>query len=225
MEFRVFRLLTSGRSRTKGGFVWRLFCCNNIAMSQPDSPCRRAGFRFFLTAVFLCRPILLSHAAGSAFVRVNQAGYQPAEIKRAVLMATSALSGTFNVVSNGTTVFSAAIPSTNAGSWTTTFTNTYLLDFSSVTYSGVYTIQVASTVNATSPPVSIGTAPALYRPLLTNALFYFQSSRDGPNVITNVISRKPSHTNDEAAMVYLPPNVYNGKRQPRRQPNQCRRAY
>ena len=123
-------------------------------------------------------------------IRVNQVGYQPTEIKRAVLMSTNALSGNFSVVSNGITVFSASIPATNAGSWTTTYTNTYLLDFSSVTNSGVYAIQIAASVNATSPPVAIGTAPALYRPLLTNALFYFQSSRDGPNVITNVISRK-----------------------------------
>jgi endoglucanase len=152
--------------------------------------------------------VSFSRAAVSPQIRVNQVGYQPMEVKRAVLMATNTMSGTFSVVSNGISVFSAAIPASSAGNWTTKFTNTYLLDFSSVTNPGVYAIQVASTVNVTSPPVTIALAPALYRPLLTNALFYYQSSRDGPNVITNVISRKPSHTNDERATVYLPP-LYN----------------
>src|SRR5436190_14349892 len=207
--FKPFQIRT-GCSRTTQDLCGLSFCCNDSGMSLhpycPQWP--RAVCRFLLIAVFLSKVVSDSHAAVGAVVRVNQVGYQPGEVKRAVLMATNALSGTFNVVSNGTTVFSAAIPSTNAGSWTTTYTNTYLLDFSSVTNTGVYTIQVAASINATSPPVAIAAAPVLYRPLLTNALFYFQSSRDGPNVITNVISRKRSHTNDQAAMVYLPP-IYN----------------
>ncbi len=166
-----------------------------------------AVIRLAAIVVFWCGAISVSNAA-SGYIRVNQVGYQPGETKRAVLMASNAVSGTFSVVSNGVTVFSAAIPSTNAGSWSTVFTNTYLLDFSSVTNPGAYTIRIAGGINVTSPPVSIGAAPALYRPLLTNALFYFQSSRDGPNVITNVINRKPSHTNDMHATFFLPP-VYN----------------
>lgn len=166
---------------------------------------RSEALGIFLGAVSLAGFVLVSRAVPSPLVRVNHVGFQPGEVKRAVLMSTNALSGTFSVVSNGAAVYSASIPLTNAGSWTTTYTNTYLLDFSSVTNSGVYEIHVAASVNATSPPVTIGMAPALYRPLLTNALFYFQSSRDGPNVITNVISRLPSHTNDEAAGIYLTP--------------------
>lgn len=162
----------------------------------------------FLVLMFLRGPGSVCAAAASAYVRVNQVGYEPGETKRAVVLASTALTGTFSVVSNGVTIFSASIPSTNAGSWSATFGQTYPLDFSSVTNPGVYVIQIASSVNATSPPITIGTAPALYRPLLTNALFYFQSSRDGPDVITNVISRMPSHTNDETATIYLPP-VYN----------------
>ncbi len=179
--------------------------CINIPMALhsylPRS--RRASITGLLLST-----ILSLHAAPRAFVRVNQVGYQPTETKRAVVLSTTSLTGTFSVVSNGITVFSASIPSTNAGSWSSTYPDTYLLDFTSVTNSGLYTIQVASSLNATSPVLSIATSPALYRPLLTNALFYYQSSRDGPNVIANVISRKPSHTNDEQAITYLPP-VYN----------------
>jgi endoglucanase len=162
----------------------------------------------FLAALFLCLTGSRCYATEKIEVRVNQVGYQPDETKRAVVMASATLRGTFSVVSNGTTVFSAPIPATNAGAWNAAFARTYLLDFSSVTNPGIYSIVVAAHINATSPPVTVGTAPTLYRPLLTNALFYFQSSRDGPDVVTNVINRKPSHTNDEAAMVYLPP-VYN----------------
>jgi hypothetical protein len=148
---------------------------------------------------------LACHAAASASVRVNQVGYRPTDIKQAVVMATTRLKGTFSLVSNGVTVFSDPIPARDAGSWNGEFKTVYQFDFSSVTNPGVYAVEVAGNVNATSPPVTIGTASTLYRPLLANALFYFQSSRDGPDVITNVISRKPSHTNDETAGIYLPP--------------------
>jgi endoglucanase len=147
----------------------------------------------------------LCRAAASAYVRVNQVGYQPSETKQAVVIATTRLKGTFNVVSNGVTVFSTPIPTKDAGTWNAEFKTVYLFDFSSVTNAGVYTGEVAGNLNATSPPVTIGSASTLYGPLLTNALFYFQSSRDGSDVITNVINRKPSHTNDATAAVYPPP--------------------
>src|SRR5579871_5752321 len=123
---------------------------------------RRPVFFLFLPLILFSLMGSRCHAAASAYVRVNLVGYQPTETKQAVVLASTALTGTFSVVSNGVTIFSALIPSTNAGSWSATFGHTYLLDFSSVTNPGVYVIQIASSINATSPPVTIGTAPALY---------------------------------------------------------------
>lgn len=170
----------------------------------------RSRFCFFVILIWLGSLSSLCRAEESAQIRVNQVGYQPNETKRAVVMATADLKGIFNVVSDGVTVFSAPIPSKNGGAWNPDFKKLYLLDFSAVTNPGIYTVELAANINATSPPVAIAAASALYHPLLANALFYFQSSRDGPDVDTNVINRKPSHTNDEAATIYLPP-VYNSK--------------
>src|SRR5579871_3737654 len=91
-----------------------------------------------LCALSLCLALTLlsmnsafiSHAAGSAYVRVNQVGYLQGDTKQAILLASGPESGaTFNVIntSNGKTVYSSPIGSAQ-GSWSKAFPNTYLLD-------------------------------------------------------------------------------------------------
>jgi len=145
-----------------------------------------------------------AHAA-NAYIRVNQVGYAGDSTKRAYLMASGAETGATFAVKNssGTTVYSAAVGA-SLGTWGT-FTNVYALDFDSVSTAGTYTISVASPIAATSPTFKIDTAANLYATPLANALYYYETSRDGPNYIPNALRTAPGHLNDQSAKVYFTP--------------------
>jgi endoglucanase len=146
----------------------------------------------------------LAHAA-SAFIRVNQVGYVGSATKRAYLMASAAETGATFAVKNsgGTTVYSASV-GTSLGAWGT-FTSVYTLDFDSVSTAGTYTISVASPIAATSPAFKIDTGANLYATPLANALYYYETSRDGPNYIPNALRTAPGHLNDQSAKAYFTP--------------------
>ena len=154
----------------------------------------------------------ISHAAsGSAYVRVNQVGYVIGQTKQAILMASGSESGaTFSLVNaHGQNIYSAPIGASQ-GSWSSTFPNTYLLDFSTVQTPGSYTIIVRGLLNASSPQFGIDTGAKLYARLLPNALFFYQAQRDGANVNPDVMKRQPSHLKDEQAFIYDTPVYKNG---------------
>ncbi|MEO8971770.1 MAG: glycoside hydrolase family 9 protein, partial [Ktedonobacteraceae bacterium] len=155
----------------------------------------------------------VTHAAGSAYVRVNQVGYSNGETKQAVLMATGAEDGAkFSVIntSTGKSVYTAPIGG-SLGSWSSTFPNTYLLDFTAVKTTGSYTIQVNGSLNASSPMFKIDSGANLYSGLLPNALFFYLAQRDGPNVDHSVMKREPSHLTDEQASIYDTPVYKHGQ--------------
>jgi endoglucanase len=175
---------------------------------------RTAGRGFLGVAALMITGVILSltlpgtaHAAGQAYVRVNQVGYLTSETKQAILMATGAESGaTFSIVnmSTGQTVYNAAI-GPNLGSWNSLFPDTYLLDFSPVSNAGRYTIRVSGPIAASAPTFKIGTGAQLYQHLLANARFFYLAQRDGPNVDPAVMDRQPSHLTDRHASIYAPP--------------------
>lgn len=144
----------------------------------------------------------------AAFVRVNQVGYPAAAMKRAYLMASVVETGaTFSVNdSTGGTVFSAPIGA-NLGSWSSTYSNVYALDFDAVTTAGSYTISVSGPVPATSPSFRIDTGANVYAEPLANALSFYQTERDGPDFIPNALRTAPGHLNDQTAMTYETPHV------------------
>jgi endoglucanase len=147
-------------------------------------------------------------APPSAFVRVNQVGYPLTASKRAYLMASVAETGaTFSVRNaSGDPVFSAPIGA-NLGSWSSTYSNVYALDFDAVTTAGSYTISVSGPVPATSPSFRIDTGANVYGTPLANALSFYQTERDGPDFIPNALRTAPGHLNDQNAMTYLTPHV------------------
>jgi endoglucanase len=147
-----------------------------------------------------------AHAAGEAYVRLNQVGYQADASKRAYLLTNAAETGaTFSVKdASGAQVYLAAIGESR-GAWSDSFPFVYPMDFDSVTRPGTYTIEVSGPVPATSPVFKIDTPANLYSFLLSNVLFFFQAQRDGPDVIPTVMNRKPAHLNDRSAIVYYPP--------------------
>jgi endoglucanase len=147
-------------------------------------------------------------APASAFVRVNQVGYPAAATKRAYLMATAAETGaTFNVRdAGGTTVFSGSV-GTSLGSWSSTWSFVYALDFDGVTATGGYTIAVTGPVPATSPSFRVDTGTNVYATPLANALSFYQTERDGPNYLPSALRGAPAHLNDRNAMTYLTPHA------------------
>jgi endoglucanase len=144
----------------------------------------------------------------AAFVRVNQVGYPATAMKRAYLMASVVETGaTFSVNdSTGGTVYSAPIGA-NLGSWSSTYSNVYALDFDDVTTAGTYTITVSGSVPATSPSFRIDTGANVYATPLANALSFYQTERDGPDFIPNALRTAPGHLNDQNAMTYETPHV------------------
>jgi endoglucanase len=174
-----------------------------MALQIRKSP-SRALSDAFLTALTVFAVAGVSNAA-SAFIRVNQVGYASSTTKRAYLMSSAAESGATFAVKNsgGTTVYSASV-GTSLGAWGT-FGTVYALDFDSVSTAGTYTISVASPIAATSPAFKIDTAANLYATPLANSLFYYETSRDGPNYIPNSLRTAPGHLNDETAKAYFNP--------------------
>jgi endoglucanase len=163
--------------------------------------------RFFLTAILLtAAPAAI--AADSAFVRVNQAGYEKGGSARAYLMSTAAEPGaTFAVVnSKGVTKFSG-----NAGALLGTWSHSksvsysvYALDFT-VPGGDVYQIQVSGPVPASSPNFAVNSPDKLYPGLLLNTLFFYQTERDGRNFVPNALRTAPGHLKDANASVFSTP--------------------
>src|SRR5580704_989996 len=130
-------------------------------------------------AAFLMLACASATAASSAYVRVNQVGYEAANPPfQAYLMSTVSESGaTFKVVnSEGATVYSGAIGSL-LGTWGNSKKLTYDVYPISFTVPGgdIYTISVSGPVAATSPKFAVNTPEILYPGLLLNTLWFYET--------------------------------------------------
>ena len=146
------------------------------------------------------------------FLRVDQVGYDvrlPASRRAFLIAPVSAVGATFEIHdASGLVVFGGAIPTTSLGAWSPTFGFVYPIDFGYVALPGTYTIVADGPVSATSPAFRVDIAANLFAPLLSNALAFYEAQRDGPDVISTILDRKPAHLNDKAAFVYAQP-TYN----------------
>lgn len=167
----------------------------------------RAGLAVLIFGASLATPSLVH--AQSAYVRVNQVGYEAGNAPfRAYLMSTAAETGvTFRVVSSeGKTAYSGRV-GTLLGIWSNSRKlsyQVYALDFS-VTQNDLYTISVAGPVPASSPHFAVDEPDVLYPGLLLNTLFFYQTERDGPNYVRNALRSAPGHLKDKSAQVYETP--------------------
>ena len=147
--------------------------------------------------------------ARSAYVRVNQIGYEAGSCPfRAYLISSVPEFGaTFTVASShGNVVYSAAVGAL-LGTWSHNKTwtyNVYGIDFS-VPGGDTYTISVFGPMAATSPRFPVDKAAVLYPGLLLNTLFSYETERDGPDYIANTLRSAPGHLNDESALAYETP--------------------
>jgi len=144
----------------------------------------------------------------TAFVRVNQVGYPAASAKRAFLMSSDVETGATFAVKDavGAVVFSAAAGA-DQGSWSMAYPHVYVLDFTSFTGDGTYSIEVTGPVPATSPSFRIGAGSAVYGPALANARSFFENERDGAGYVPSALRTAPAHLNDTNAMTYLTPHA------------------
>jgi endoglucanase len=157
----------------------------------------------------LLRPGAGAASTGSAFVRVDQAGYATMAAKRAYLMSRREQAGVpFSVLRlpAGEVAYSGVVgPST--GTWSKRFAHVDALDFDALRTPGRYAISVAGRTMASSPAFEISPAPALYAQPLANALSFYETERDGPDFIRSPLRTAAAHLNDAHASVYETPAV------------------
>jgi endoglucanase len=177
------------------------------AMKVPPVATSLFGVGSMLTKmVLLCAAALTASPclpAQTAFVRVNQVGYEAGAQSRAYLMSEHSESGAvFRIVdAKGETAFSAAIGA-SLGAWGK-FT-VYALDFQ-VCDPGSFTIAVSGPVSATSPKFRIDLPEKLYSAALANALNFYQNERDGADFIKTPLRSAPGHLNDKHAAAFASP--------------------
>src|ERR1700733_2394351 len=136
-----------------------------------------------------------SSAAVSGLVRTDQDGYLLTDTKIAYLMATGSLTGeTYKVInSSGTTVASGSVTTTSRGSWNSAYPDVYPIDFSTVTAAGTYHVTVSGPASASSDNFQVGSASALYGPLVSDGVNFFENQRDGSDQVSTTLNRQPSH--------------------------------
>jgi endoglucanase len=149
---------------------------------------------------------VLGSPAAVPQVRVNQVGYPTGGPKVAyVMLARPTAVVRFEVI----TPYGVAYRGTSTddqGSWNPAYRAVYRLGFSGLSVPGVYQVRVTSPGDAVSPAFTIGTGAQLYGQLVDNAVQYFTSERDGPDVVSSVLGRQPANLTDERADVYQDPS-------------------
>jgi endoglucanase len=178
---------------------------------MPARAFRSLRLRFLLQAMWLWiwGSCSLTSWAASAYVRVNQIGYEAGSAPfRAYLMSTASETGAkFQVINKrGATRFAGTIGRL-LGTWSNSTELTYqvyALDFT-VPGGEIYRISVAGPVAADSPAFAVDSAHVLYPGLLLNTLFFYETERDGPNYISNALRDAPGHLKDASARVYVTP--------------------
>jgi endoglucanase len=140
-----------------------------------------------------------------AQVRVNQVGYVTNAPKVAYAMLPKKVASVrFEVVTPWGVAY-RGLSADDVGSWNANYQAVYRLSFSGLSLPGRYQVKLLSPAPAISPGFSVGDGPPLYRELVDNSVRYFTSERDGPDVISSVLSRQPANLTDVRAYVYADP--------------------
>jgi endoglucanase len=144
-----------------------------------------------------------------ARLRVDQLGYLPHESKQARLMTARPLHGASFVVvdSKGRVVLRRRIPAGPEGHWNAGFRSVYTLGFSKITAPRRYHVELRGSTTARSPLFRIEGPGRLYGRLLRLGVRFDQIQRDGRDVISGSLPRKPSHLLDRRARVYAWPRM------------------
>ncbi len=140
-------------------------------------------------------------------VRVNQVGYPWYAPKVAFVMLARPVRAVRFEVTGRDGVAYQGTSTDDVGSWNSAYRAVYQLSFSGVGTPGVYQVKVLSPATTSSPAFAIGDGTQLYRQLVDNAVQYFTSERDGPDVESAVLDRQPANLTDERAYCLRGPVV------------------
>jgi endoglucanase len=139
-------------------------------------------------------------------VRVNQVAYPADGSKVAYAMLPAKVASVAFTVSGSGGVAFRGTSTADLGRWNSRYHAVYELTFSAVRRPGSYRIEVsAGGQSARSPEFSVGWTSLQYGRLVTNAVRYFTSERDGSDVEHSVLDREPANLTDERAYVYATP--------------------
>jgi len=144
-------------------------------------------------------------SAVTAVVRVNQVGYPTGGPKVAYAMLPAKVARVSFAVVTPYGVAYRGVSADDLGSWNSGYGAVYRLSFSGVRTPGRYQVKLLSPAVAVSPAFVIGDGAQLYAQLVDNAVRYFTSERDGPDVDSSVLHRQPANLTDESAYVYADP--------------------
>jgi len=139
-------------------------------------------------------------------VRVNQVDYPVGAAKVAYAMLPARVASVAFTVSGSDGVVFRGTSTSDLGGWNKRYGAVYELTFSAVRRPGSYRVQVTADGQiARSPEFSVGLSGQQYGKLVTNAVRYFTSERDGSDVEHSVLNREPANLTDEHAYVYATP--------------------
>jgi endoglucanase len=170
-----------------------------------------AGWLALATALATAAALATSTAPAAAaalpapVVRVDQVGYTPGGPKVAFAMLPRAVSSVSFAVIGPRGVVYRGRSADDVGRWNKNYRAVYQLDFSAVRRPGSYRVEISGPPSAVSPPFLIAGAQQLYHGLVTNAVRYFTSERDGADVVSSVLDRQPANLTDRRAYVYKDP--------------------
>ena len=137
-------------------------------------------------------------------------GYAIGASKVAYVMLPSRVSSVSFSVTSSTGHTVSGTSDHYVGGWNSRYHAVYELDFSRLNRPGSYTIAAtAGGLTARSPAFRIDRSGALYARLVSNAVRYFTSERDGADVVHSVLARKPANLTDRHATVYASPKFDN----------------
>jgi hypothetical protein len=173
---------------------------------------RRAWLRVAAAAALTLATVLPATAPASAApalappqVRINQVGYPAGGPKVAFAMLPRKVARVrFEVVTPYGVAY-RGVSADDVGAWNANYQAVYRLSFSGLNLPGQYQVRLLSPARASSPGFIIGDGLQLYRELVDNSVRYFTSERDGPDVVSSVLSRQPANLTDKKAYVYADP--------------------
>ncbi len=141
-----------------------------------------------------------------AEVRVNQVGYAPGASKVAFVMLPAKVASVSFTVSDSHGPVLRGTSRHFVGGWNANYKAIYELDFSRLHRPGTFRVSAsAAGQTGRSPWFRIASPAGLYSQLVSNAVRYFSSERDGPDVVSSVLNRKAANLTDEHATVYASP--------------------
>src|SRR5215472_5101516 len=172
---------------------------------------RRAWLTFAAATALTLATVIPAAAPASAAalappqVRVNQVGYPADGPKVAFAMLPRKVARVrFEVVTPYGVAY-RGVSADDVGAWNAKYQAVYRLSFSGLRLPGQYQVKLLSPARASSPGFMIGDGSQLYRQLVDNSVRYFTSERDGPDVVSSVLSRQPANLTDKKAYVYSDP--------------------